>query len=215
MKKIIMGLMIAITLTGIIALNSETYATLTASDSVTNVFDSGSVEISVNENGFTDKTDWDGSKTEKVVQITNESKNPALIRVAVIPRWVDESGNPWPGDTSIVEIEFDNITNDANDTGSNQEGRWIRDGELDDERYYYTSIVPTGGDTVSIIKSVSATIPDELKTRYAGKKLVVDVKSEAVLAAGDSDGVAVYKKTWTDVKDKNIEEMLNLLSGIE
>lgn len=212
MKKFMIGALLAATLISAVALMSGTYATLTASDSVTNNLSTGSIEISVNENGFTDKTDWNGSKVDKLVQITNESKSPALIRVSIIPRWVDESGNPWPGDTSTVEIKFANIAANSSDTGSNQKGRWLKDSK--GEYYYYTSIVATGENTVPVIETVSATIPDNLKSRYKGKKLIVDVKSEAVLAAKDSDGSgAIYEKTWTNVQDLNIKTMLNELSN--
>lgn len=204
-----MGAVLVIALTGIIALNSETYATLTASDSVTNDFASGSVEILIDENGFADKTSWNGSETTKKVEIKNDSKSPALIRIAIVPRWVDENGNPWAGDTSIVNIKFVNIA-----TESNEEGKWMKDSG---GYYYYNSIVPTDGKTLPIIESVSVSVPSELSDRYNGKKLIVDVKSEAVLASKDPDGNGgpIYEKTWTDVRDANVKSMLNQLSGIE
>lgn len=212
MKKIMIGTILATIMIGAVALTSGTYATLTAEDSVTNNLSTGSVKISVNENGFTDKTDWNGSKVDKLVQITNESKSPAIIRVSIIPRWVDESGNPWPGDTSVVEITFANIASNSSDTGSNQEGRWLKDSK--GEYYYYTAIVPTNKNTVPIIESVSATIPDNLKSRYKGKKLIVDVKSETVLAAKNPNGSgAIYEKAWTNIQDENIKTMLSELSN--
>ena len=74
-------------------------------------------------------------------------------------------------------------------------------------------IVPTNENTDSIIESVSAKVPDNLAARYKGKKLMVDVKSEAVLAGKDADGKGVYTHTWS-ISDQGIKGMLNKLSGI-
>lgn len=210
MKKFMIGALVAATLIGAIALNSGTYATLTASDSVTNNLSTGSVDIEVYENGFKNQETWNGSEVTKKVEITNNSKSPALIRVAIVPRWVDENGNPWAGDTSIVKINFANLA--TNNTDNDQEGKWLKDNK--GEYYYYTAIVPTDKKTVSIIESVWAEIPPNLENRYEGKKLIVDVKSEAVLAAKGPNGAgAIYEKTWTNVQDENIITMLKALSS--
>lgn len=211
MKKIMIGALVAAALIGVVALTSGTYANLTATDTAINNLSTGNVDIEIHKNGLENEEIRDGSEVTKNVEITNNSKSPALIRVAIVPRWVDENNNPWPGDTSIVKINFANLATDENNTGSNQEGKWLKDSE--GEFYYYNSIVPTG-ETLPIIESVSAEIPPNLKDRYEGKKLIVDVKSEAVLAAKNPNGTgAIYEKTWTNVQGENIKEVLNNLSN--
>ena len=229
MKKFMIGALVAATLIGAVALTSGTYATLTATDSVTNNLSTGSIDIEVNENEFVDKEIWNGSKADKLVQITNNSKSPALIRVAIIPRWVDENDNPWPGDTSIVDIEFNNDSIiDSNTIPTVPTNKWVKSN--DSEYYYYAEIVPSPSPdpekpgemiyhpTEAIIKSIKVEVPPELENRYEGKKLIVDVKSEAVLAAPKDSTAdtkeAVYKSTWTDITDKNITDMLDELSKI-
>lgn len=203
MKKFMIGALVAATLIGAVALTSGTYATLTASDSVTNNFETGSVDINTEET-FTPPSSWNGNGYTKKVTVKNIGKNDSLVRVAIVPRWVDENDNPWPGDTSIVTINF---------TNSN---KWVKDSK--GEYYYYNEAVKHGESTKEIIDSVSASIPDELKERYEGKKLIVDVKSEGVLAAPKDSTVdakeAVYKSTWTGITDDNIINMLDTLSKI-
>ena len=63
MKKFMIGALVAATLIGAVALTSGTYATLTATDSVTNNLSTGSIDIEVNENEFVDKEIWNGSKS--------------------------------------------------------------------------------------------------------------------------------------------------------
>lgn len=203
MKKFMIGALVAVTLIGAVALTSGTYATLTASDSVTNNFETGSVDINTEET-FTPPSSWNGNGYTKKVTVKNIGKNDSLVRVAIVPRWVDENDNPWPGDTSIVTINF---------TNSN---KWVKDSK--GEYYYYNEAVKPGESTKEIIDSVSASIPNELKERYEGKKLIVDVKSEGVLAAPKDSTVdakeAVYKSTWTGITDDNIINMLDTLSKI-
>lgn len=174
------------------------YSSFISTDAKNNSFKTGTIDIENNENGFKNVTSWDGSQKTKNVQITNKSRSPALIRVTVFPRWVNEDGTPFAGDTSIVTINY------AKDT------KWV-DGK--DGYYYYNMIVPTNENTDSIIESVSAKVPDNLAARYKGKKLMVDIKSEAVLAGKDADGKGVYTHTWS-ISDQGIKGMLNKLSGI-
>ena len=195
-KAILMAVVISISI-----LIVTTVAYFTSQDIVVNTINVGDVDIEVSEE-FTPPESWDGKAYSKIVKIKNNSKSPALIRVALVPRWVDSQGNAWPGDTSIVTLNYatDNIISNQNTTPEN---KWTYG---DDGYYYYNTIVPTEATTVEILNSVSANIPEVLKDRYKDKTLIVDVKAEAVQATTDA-----YTKTWSNIININIKNMLNSL----
>lgn len=179
---------------------AEIKSLLLVRDEAVNNFAAG-VKISVDEDGFKDKNNWTGNKTNKIVTIPNQGSTPALIRVAIVPRWVDESNNPWPGDVSsnVVNIEYANSSS------------WLKD---NDGYHYYKSIVPGGTSTNEIIKSVSLNIFDDNGNfkpgydQYEGKTLIVDVKAEAVEASQEA-----YSKVWP-VLSNDVKNMLNSLLGV-
>lgn len=160
-------------------------------DEAVNEFAAG-VKIDVDEGDFTDKDNWEGKETDKVVKIPNKGETPVFVRVAIVPRWVDENGNPWPGDVSrdVVNIEYVNSSS------------WLKD---NDGYYYYKSIVGAGESTNEIIKSVelkTEKITDQYE-QYKGKALIVDVKSEAVEASSEA-----YKAVWP-ILSQGVKDMLN------
>lgn len=179
---------------------TKTYAHFIASDEIVNTIILGNVEIEVEEE-FTSPENWDGKKVDKVVKIANKSNVNALIRVAIIPRWVDNQGNPWPGDTNIISCERVNIIDLPN---INPNNKWVYG---NDGYYYYNTVVPTGEATVEILNSLSASIPEELKNRYKDKTLIVDVKAEAVQAAE-----YVYKASWSNIQEGS--ELMNMLNNL-
>lgn len=182
----------------------KTYAFYVSKDDVTNEFKTGTVDISIDENGFEDVTDWDFSDKTKKVQIVNNGTFASLVRVAIVPRWVDEKGNPFVGDTDKVTINYSNLVG-ANESTAG----WVKG---TDGYYYYNKALKKDEKTSPIISSVSANIPPELQSKYAGKKLIVDVKSECVIAGLDSENNGIYKRTWTNIKDEPIKNMLDNLS---
>ena len=167
-------------------------------DDVTNNF-AGGVDITVDEGNFEDKENWDGKECEKIVTIPNKGNTEALIRVAIVPRWIDENGNPWAGDISsnVVEIGYKNI-------GINSD--W-RDGE--DGYYYYSKILDPDNSTSEIMENVKLNIQnieEGLRNSYKGKTLVIDIKAEAVEASEEA-----YKATWSPIKNSAIDSMLTNL----
>ena len=105
---------------------------------------------------------------------------------------VDEKGNPWAGDANFIKLNF-----------SKHEGNLWVNGE--DGYFYYNKILPKGEVTEAILDSVELKIPEELKERYIGKKVIVDVKTEAVQATIDG-----YNAAWKNLND-NIKTILNEL----
>lgn len=182
-----------------------TYAAFIASDSEINEFIDGNVELDIKEN-FQGTSSWDGLEKTKEVKILNKSNVPALIRVAIIPRWVTNQGSLWPEDTNYAKINFsDNVVVAANN-GSDE--KWIKDNNEDSKvkYYYYNTILQPNVETKEIINSVTVNIPDEIEKRFRGKKLVIDVKAETVLATEEA-----YKAAWSDIDNPDISAMLDNL----
>lgn len=200
-KRIKVGAVSILLLICIVTVQKISYASLTSKDKVTNTLNLGDINIEVSEK-FTPPKDWDGDEYIKAVNIKNNSTSPALIRVCIIPRWVDEKGNAWPGDTNLVTLNYEtnNITSNQNTTENN---KWIYG---NDNYYYYNTIVLKDEQTTQILKSVSANIPEALQERYKNKTLIVDVKAEAVQATKDA-----YKKTWSNIENQGIHKMLENL----
>ncbi|OPF50649.1 hypothetical protein BH721_07685 [Clostridium baratii] len=154
-------------------------------DSKTNNFGVANIDVEIDED-FKPPNDWDGSSNEKLVKVQNNSTGPALIRVSIQKRWVDGNENPWAGDSNFIKLNFSNDENKL----------WV-DGE--DGYFYYNKILPKGEVTEAILDSVELKIPEELKERYKGKKVIVDVKTEAVQATIDGYN-AVWKNLNNDIK---------------
>lgn len=200
-KRIKVGAISILLLICIVTVQKISYASLTSKDKVTNTLNLGDINIEVSEK-FTPPKDWNGDEYSKEVKIKNNSTAPALIRVSIIPRWVDEKGNAWPGDTNLVTLNYEtnNITSNQNTTENN---KWIYG---NDNYYYYNTTVLKDEQTTQILKSVSANIPKELQERYKNKTLIVDIKAEAVQATKDA-----YKKTWNNIENQGIHEILESL----
>ncbi|OXX84993.1 hypothetical protein AVM15_01165 [Paraclostridium benzoelyticum] len=200
-KRIKVGAISILLLICIVTVQKISYASLTSKDKVTNTLNLGDINIEVSET-FTPPKNWNGDEYSKAVKIKNNSTSPALIRVCIIPRWVDEKGNAWPGDTNLVTLNYEtnNITANQNTT---EDDKWIYG---NDNYYYYNTIVLNDEETTQILKSVSANIPEELQERYENKTLIVDVKAEAVQATKDA-----YKRTWNNIENQGIHKILENL----
>ena len=111
-----------------------------------------------------------------------------------------------PEDTNYAKINFsDNVVVAANN-GSDE--KWIKDNNEDSKvkYYYYNTILQPNVETKEIINSVTVNIPDEIEKRFRGKKLVIDVKAETVLATEEA-----YKAAWSDIDNPDISAMLDNL----
>lgn len=160
-------------------------------DSKTNNFGVANIDVAIDEE-FKPPTNWDGSSNEKLVKVQNNSTGPALIRISIQKRWVDDNRNPWAGDANFIKLNF----------SKNENKLWV-DGE--DGYFYYNKILSKGEVTEAILDSVELEIPEELKERYKGKKVIVDVRTEAVQATIDG-----YNAVWKNLNN-DIKTMLNEL----
>lgn len=164
-------------------------------DSKTNNLGVANIDVEIEED-FKPPTDWNGTSHKKLVQVQNNSTGPALIRISIQKRWVDEKGNTWAGDTNYINLSF-----------SEHEGNLWVDGN--DGYFYYNKIMSENEVTQAILDSVELSVPVELKERYKGKKVIVDVRTEAVQAT-----VGGYNATWKNLND-TIKNMLDKLCNKE
>ena len=178
-------------ITKVYAQGKEIARWFTDSDSVTNNFGVANIDVDIDED-FKQPTDWNGSSHEKLVKVQNNSTGPALIRISIQKRWVDDNRNPWAGDANFIKLNF----------SKNENKLWV-DGK--DGYFYYNKILPKGEVTEAILDSVELNIPDELKDRYKNKEVIVDVRTEAVQATIDG-----YNAAWKNLND-NIKTILNEL----
>lgn len=142
----------------------------TSSNSVVNNFGTGSIGVKIAER-FKQNETWNGNEISKNVKVKNTGYNGELVRVSIIPRWIDKDGNPWPGDTNLVNLNLKNIV-DLSNKDKNKGNLWI-DGK--DGYYYYSSILPNGSkDDIDAEKNnkfdVSSRYDDSLTTNNYGDK---------------------------------------------
>lgn len=194
MKKIKWLKIVAITL-GIIgvglvmSITPTTFSYLTSADAITNPLNLGNVDIEVDED-FVVPTDWDGGSYDKVVRVQNLGVEQSLIRIAIVPRWVEADGvTPFAGDTSMIELIWENHSLTPG---------WIDGG---DGYYYYTATVASGASTLPIMSSVSfdtSGLSENILQRYENKKLIIDVQAEAVLAQE-----LAYENVWSQMANSS------------
>lgn len=230
MKKKRVGIILALVVLVVIAITaaSITISSYHSNDYIKNKFSTQDIDVTINEIMETNEA-WGGEKVGKIVSVKNDKGVDLLVRVAIISRWVDENGNAWPGDTSYIRYEFSDCLFDANDTNIPlDKHHWVyTKSNLNDEQYfYYNDILRDGEETEKILKAVSVFreadynemtneekekagnyLPEALNYKYRGKKLIVDVKVEAVQAQE-----AAMKATWGETTGNvRIDEMLKSL----
>lgn len=191
------GVLSAMVIVGAVAMVQPTLAAFMSQDSEINNFKSGDVNIEVEET-FPPCTDFT-TVCPKEVWIKNQSfQTDAVIRVAIVPYWQDETGKAWPGDvsSSVVQLNFAEHYSDS----------WMDGG---DGYYYYKEVVEAGQQTEQLLSSVKINIPSGLEDRYNGKTLVVDVKAEAVQPT-----MAAVDEVWPNLPT-TIRTMIDNMDGVQ
>ena len=149
---------------------------ITQSGPVKNTFVPGNVAVAVQETftqGGTEKTD---------VKIQNTGNVDAYIRVAIIPTWEDDEGNPVGVSASLDDL---NITWGSSD-------KWKK---ADDGFWYYTSPVPAGDSTENLI--ASATVKTDSAGYNAGYKMNLQILAQGIQADGvDSNDETPVEQAW-------------------
>lgn len=155
-----------ISLVVILAIAAEgTYAWLNAhTDPIINSFKTAEVNVEIHEEFDT--------YVKKNVSVQNNGDADAYIRVALIPTWIDEAGNPVG-----VPASLDNLSIIWGSKG------WVKG---NDGYYYYTEPVATACETSVLIESA------EVKSTSNGYNLNLQVVADAI----QSEPKSVAQGTW-------------------
>lgn len=172
---------------------------------LSNKLSMGSVDTEIDEN-FNSPKEWDGSNISKLVSIKNTGKSDEFVRASIIPRWIDEDGNPWAGDSNLIQLNLDkdNVI-DLNKDDSNN--LWVYGG---DGYFYYIEKLQSGKSTKELLKSVEikkGAIEDSLKEKYNGKKVKIDVNIEAIQPSEKA-----LTEKWTGINEKIRDMYIKILS---
>ncbi len=183
-RNVMLGLIVVAL---IAALATGTWAWLTDRKESTNTFTAGTVEIEINEPGFTDVTGWKpGVPEDKVVSIISKGTKKTYVRVSLTPVW-----GHYEGDNFIAEpsLPVDNVLLTCN-TGADDDWLYVNPPALGEGWYYYKEILEAGATTTPLLESVTL---DAAKTGddYKNKVLRIVVNAEAVQASHEA-----YQDAW-------------------
>lgn len=170
----------ALTLAGV----GGVIAWLTASNHVSNAFEVGKVDVTLNEKGPNGTDDFtEGDSAKKNVTATNNGNVPVYVRARVDIYWEDTNGNQlWDAPDSAADytIVWGAAIDDPIAAGSS----WFEA----DGFYYWDSQVQPGASTGNLIDSFA---PADGKTS-ADKKLVCDIAIQSIQA----DPSRAVKEAW-------------------
>ncbi|MGE4352794.1 MAG: hypothetical protein AB7D36_01760 [Oscillospiraceae bacterium] len=150
-----------------LALVGGTIAWLAAgTDPITNSFTVGTVDVSINEN-------FDGDvKSDVAVTNPNDPQNvPVYVRVALVPTWVNDSGNPVGVSASLADLSIDWGSTDWM-TGS-------------DGYYYYKYPLSVGETSTNLIDTATVTTDN-------GYRMQLQVVADAV----QSNPASAVQSVW-------------------
>ena len=158
-------------------------AWLTASNQVSNAFEVGKVDVTLNEEGPTDgKPFEEGDSVKNNVTVTNNGNVPVYVRARVDIYWEDAKGNQlW--DAPVEDEDAPVEDEDADYTvswGANLDGQTGTEGWVEglDGYYYWTKPVPGSGTTGNLIDSFAPATG----AASADKKLVCDIAIQSIQA---------------------------------
>ena len=170
----------------LVSIAGGTLAWFGQTDGVTNIFTSGSVKPQIDETfdtGYTVKQD---------VKVQNAGTMPAYLRASVAVYWLDEDGNQlW--DAPVLDTDYsidwgEVVSNVPAAPGAPAGGQWLQG---DDGFYYWSTPVDKKQDTGILIKRASQIGG----TPADGKRLVVDIASQALQAKGTAKNA--FNEVWS------------------
>lgn len=153
-----------------------TLAWFNAGDAVTNMFVQGKVDPSIEENF------GDGYTVKKDVKVKNEGTMRSYVRAAVSIYWQDGAGNQlW--EAPEAGFDYAIVWGDV-DSNPPTGAHWITG---KDGYYYWSEPLERGASTGNLINKV-----EQARVPVGGKKLVVDISSQALQAEGTEDNTFDY-----------------------
>lgn len=189
-------------------------AWFTSKDTKLNYFSTGSIKheiVEVFEEDGLAKNLLPGDEVNKDVWINNTGKSDALLRVKVIPQWVNKLGEVDNLlDTNLIELVFADGVQKSLESGIGNDTNWILG---NDGYFYYTSILPVNKEEVEhqsaqLLSAVRLSGKVSDQDKYAEKEINVRIESETVQVNKDA-----YKESWEGIEnlDTEIVEMLDNL----
>lgn len=165
----------------------------TTTNEEVNAFGAGTTDINVVEPNVPDKENvpWGAdSKNVKISMEENETNNPAVVRVLIVPVLKDTSGN-------ILEGKFAQFSEPTGtemvlgDFTFHFDASWSSNWMYKDGFFYYRKVLNPGEETPYLLKGV--TLTDASKAAdYVDKKVHIEVYASAVQTqAADDWGLKV------------------------
>ena len=137
--------------------------------SITNIFNPTQASIQIVEDSF-------NNNTKKNVCVENTCDIPVYVRVAIVPTWEDNNGNPVGVSASLNDLDID--------WGSD---KWV---EGDDDYWYYKEVVAVEGSTEKLINKATVVTAN-------GYKMNLQIIAEAIQADGvNAQGTKAVVDAW-------------------
>lgn len=159
---VLLGMVLVVSIAG------GTLAWFAQTEGVTNIFTSGSVKPEIEETfntGYTVKQD---------VKVKNTGTMSAYLRASVAVYWFDTEGNQlW--DAPVLDTDY-SIAWNIETPDAVAGGQWLKGS---DGFYYWSKPVAKEASTGVLINNAS-----QIGTPTGGKRLVVDIASQALQAEG-------------------------------
>ena len=146
--------------------------------SITNIFKPEQATIQIIEDSF------NGNKKTNVC-VENTCDIPVYVRVAIVPTWEDENGNPVGVSASLDDLTIE--------WGS---AKWVKFGDY----WYYKEAVAVDATTDNLIKEATVTTAN-------GYKMNLQIIAEAIQADGfDAKGNKPVELAWgVDIADGDVK----------
>lgn len=189
-------------------------AWFTSKDTKLNYFSTGSIKheiVEVFEEDGLAKNLLPGDEVNKDVWINNTGKSDALLRVKVIPQWVNKLGEVDNLlDTNLIELVFADGVQKSLESGIGNDTNWILG---NDGYFYYTSILPVNKEEVEhqsaqLLSAVRLSGKVSDQDKYAEKEINVRIESETVQVNKDA-----YKESWEGIENLDTE-ILTMLDNL-
>lgn len=189
-------------------------AWFTSKDTKLNYFSTGSIKheiVEVFEEDGLAKNLLPGDEVNKDVWINNTGKSDALLRVKVIPQWVNKLGEVDNLlDTNLIELDFADGVQKSLESGIGNDTNWILG---NDGYFYYTSILPVNKEEVEhqsaqLLSAVRLSGEVSDQDKYAEKEINVRIESETVQVNKDA-----YKESWEGIENLDTE-ILTMLDNL-
>ncbi|ATD54230.1 BsaA family SipW-dependent biofilm matrix protein [Clostridium chauvoei] len=212
-KKKIVSLLAATAV--VVSVAGGTLAWFTSEYSVSNSFTTGKVGVEIEEQNFEDEIaeHWlPGTEVNKEVKMINTQKTDALVKTTITIK-VQNAEELKDQLKEMVQLKYvdESLATDKIEKGE----KWAKGNEtevvVNDDKsisykieYYYLDKIRKYQETAKLLDSVK--LSEKAGNEWANKKIVIDVKADAVQAKN-----AAYT-SWEDLKNEDILKVYDKIS---